>query len=85
MEVSLLKEIFIKMDNYLKEFPEEKYEFVWHGGEPLLLGNEFFEAAIEYQEQFCAETKDRINHCIQTNLTLLRPEHIGFFQKLGIS
>lgn len=85
MEISMLKEIFEKMDSYLKELPHEKFEFVWHGGEPLLLSNEFFEAAVEFQHTICAETKDRINHCIQTNLTLLRPEHITYFKALGIT
>lgn len=85
MEISMLEEIFIKMDAYLKEFPDQRFEFVWHGGEPLLLADEFFEAAVEFQKKHCSETADRIQHCIQTNLTLLKAKHIGYFQALGIT
>ena len=48
----------------------KKVRFIWHGGEPLLMGRGFYERAVEYQRQ--ANTNGtEIENSIQTNLTLL--------------
>lgn len=44
--------------------------FLWHGGEPLLMGDEFFAAAEEMTLRLEA-ARLRVTHLIQTNLTLL--------------
>jgi uncharacterized protein len=51
--------------------------FIWHGGEPLLAGRDFFEAILTQQERFRKE--DRIvTNSIQTNATLLNDEWVDF-------
>jgi uncharacterized protein len=60
--------------------------FVWHGGEPLLMGLDFFSDIVRIQ----ASKKDIvISNFVQTNGTLLNDEWIDFFYrndfKIGIS
>jgi len=57
------------------------YQFIWHGGEPLMAGLGFFRRAVELQGQFmpCA----RIKNVIQTNGTMLTPPWTEFFLEHG--
>ena len=61
--------------------------FVWHGGEPLLAGMDFFGRAIEFQRRYSGGR--RIRNAIQTNGTLLTPEWASFLREnrflVGIS
>jgi uncharacterized protein len=45
-------------------------EFVWHGGEPLLVGKSFYRDAVEFQKNW-REKGVRISNFIQTNGTLV--------------
>ncbi len=62
--------------------------FVWHGGEPLLAGIDFYEKALKLQKKY-ASTYSRIRNVVQTNATLLTEKWINFFKKnnfeIGIS
>lgn len=84
LPLELLELVFERINEYLEENPGEKIELVWHGGEPLLLGPGYFEKALEFQEKHCAGTKARLEHAVQSNLTLLTGEYIDIFRKLGI-
>src|SRR4030042_4209396 len=84
MNYSLLKMIFIRMNEYLKNNPNENISFTWHGGEVCLLSPDYFKVALELQEEYCSDTKSRIIHLVQSNLTLLTQEIIDAFKKLGI-
>ena len=46
----------------------ERVDFIWHGGEPLLHGIDFYVKAIELQRHF-AKPNQRIKNSIQTNGT----------------
>lgn len=52
--------------------------FTWHGGEPLLAGQDFFRRAVACQQRF-ARGK-RIVNTLQTNGTLLTKEWASFFR-----
>ena len=73
--------------NYIASQPTPAVEFVWQGGEPTLLGINFFKRVIELQKPF-AGTKT-ITNALQTNGTLLTDEWCGFLKQhdfmVGIS
>ncbi|NTW32212.1 MAG: radical SAM protein [Bacteroidetes bacterium] len=85
MSLDLLEHIFKNIDEYLKSKPKEHIQLIWHGGEPLLLGEDYFLKAIEFQEKYCPETKNRIDHAIQSNLTLLNENYLKIFRSMGIN
>jgi uncharacterized protein len=73
--------------NYITSQPTPVVEFVWQGGEPTLLGIDFFKRVIKLQKQFSGTKK--ITNSLQTNGTLLTDEWCAFLKKhnfmVGIS
>lgn len=55
-------------------------KFLWHGGEPMLAGIDFFKTAIELQKKL-KKTDVRMINAIQTNATLINQEWAEFFAK----
>jgi len=84
MDYDLLEIVFNRMNEYLEANPGEKITLTWHGGEPCLLGPEYFRKALDFQDRHCKETKDRIVHIIQSNLTIITQELIDLFKEMGI-
>jgi sulfatase maturation enzyme AslB (radical SAM superfamily) len=66
------------------KYPKEKMNIIWHGGEVCLLGAEYFYKTIHFLEKYCKNTKNRIKHSVQSNLTLINQEIIDAFKILGI-
>ena len=85
MTFKTLEVFFRRVNEYLLELPQEEMEIIWHGGEPLLLGPGYFERALHFQEKHCAGTAGRIEHSLQSNLTLLSREFLDPLRKLGIT
>jgi uncharacterized protein len=73
--------------NYITYQPTPLVEFVWQGGEPTLLGINFFKRVIELQMAFTHQKT--IRNSLQTNGTLLTDEWCVFLKKnnfmVGIS
>ena len=73
--------------NYITSQPTPEVAFVWQGGEPTLLGIDFFKRVVELQRPF-ARLKT-ISNSLQTNGTLLTDEWCAFLKKnnfmVGIS
>ncbi|MEW6618681.1 MAG: radical SAM protein [bacterium] len=46
-------------------------QYTWHGGEPLLAGQDFFSRVAKFQERFASTEGTKVINHIQTNLTLL--------------
>ncbi len=73
--------------NYITSQPTPEVAFVWQGGEPTLLGIDFFKRVVELQLPF-ARLKT-ISNSLQTNGTLLTDEWCAFLKKnnfaVGIS
>ena len=72
------------LEEYIKQHisatPGETVSFSWHGGEPTLLGVEFFRKAVAFQKQYLPATKKIING-IQTNGTTIDDEWCEFLAK----
>ncbi len=68
------------MEKYVRDYihsqPVTEINFAWQGGEPTLLGVEFFRKAVALQKKF-ADGKT-ISNALQTNGTLLDDEWCGF-------
>jgi uncharacterized protein len=83
-------------DTVLEEYTRQTIEahcvpevtFAWQGGEPTLLGRDFFEKAMALQKRYCRPGMV-IHNTIQTNGTLLDDRWCEFFRKhrflVGIS
>ncbi|HYA87182.1 MAG TPA: anaerobic sulfatase maturase [Nitrospirota bacterium] len=73
--------------NYATAQPTPVVEFVWQGGEPTLLGIDFFKKVIAMQGPFSHQKM--ITNSLQTNGTLLTDEWCDFLKKhnfmVGIS
>ncbi|MBP7961635.1 MAG: anaerobic sulfatase maturase [Caldilineaceae bacterium] len=60
--------------------PGPEVTFAWQGGEPLLMGLDFFRRAMSLQRQLCPPAKSVAN-TIQTNATLIDAEWAAFFRR----
>jgi uncharacterized protein len=73
--------------NYITSQPTPVVEFVWQGGEPTLLGLDFFRQVVKEQKPYTK--KKTIRNSLQTNGTLLTDEWCRFLKKndfiVGIS
>lgn len=85
MSLDMLELVFIRIDEFLRQNDKDLFDITWHGGEPLLMGPEYFEAAWHYQEKHCSQTSHRIRHQMQTNLTLFTADFVSSLHKLGIN
>lgn len=65
--------------NYIKSQPTPVVEFVWQGGEPTLLGLDFFRRVLELQRPFVG--RKTIANALQTNGTLLTDEWCRFLKQ----
>ena len=73
MSIETLKQFYDITLPYL-----DYINIIWHGGEPLLMGIDFFKEAVELQKTYPTV---KINNRIQSNLTLLNDEWIEFFKE----
>lgn len=71
-------ETFIKQ--YIEAQSISEVSFAWQGGEPTLMGVEFFERVIHYQQTY-AKSGMKIHNALQTNGTLLDEAWCRFFKK----
>ncbi len=70
-------EAYIK--NYISSQATPETEFVWHGGEPLICGLDFFKKAVKLQKKYARGKK--IINSVQTNGILLTDDFCGFFKE----
>jgi uncharacterized protein len=85
MSYELLELIYNRIGEFLEANPKEKVSLTWHGGEVCLLKAEYFHKAYELQQKHCKNVQHRIEHLIQSNLTLINQEIIDALKKLNIT
>lgn len=87
----------LRMDNetlervtaaYLQTHPGPEVTFGWQGGEPLLMGRDFYRYALELQEKYRLPGQ-QVTNALQTNGTLIDEQWADFFAEnhflVGIS
>ena len=68
----------------LRPLEHRRIQFIWHGGEPLLLGLEFYTKALRLQQEF-KRPGQMITNSLQTNGTLVDDSWCDFFKQFGFS
>lgn len=71
-------EILEKLIKDALDLDQKVYTFVWHGGEPLLAGLDFFKKVVAYQKKYNFHS-GLIDNRIQTNGLLITDEWLDFF------
>lgn len=70
------------LEHFVREYIQanevDEVTFNWHGGEPLLMGLDFYRKALEYERKY-ADGKT-IHNTIQTNGILLTPDWCSFLR-----
>lgn len=73
------------LEEYIRQYIEaneaDEVSFCWHGGEPLLLGVEFFRKALQLQRKY-ADGKT-ISNALQTNGMRIDEQWCRFFRENG--
>lgn len=76
-------------DIALSQSRQSRITFLFHGGEPTLLPNDWYDQAINYARQKAQQLGKEARFSMQTNLLGLNPNKIALFQRhnieLGIS
>lgn len=85
ISTGMLAKAVERFDEYLAANPGEKLNVILHGGEPLVPGIKFFDTLASMVESLDSATASRLLFAVQTNLTLLSPELIQSFRRLGIT
>jgi uncharacterized protein len=67
---------------WLRQFPDDRVTFTFHGGEPLLAGAEFYRQALPLLSGGLPGMKPEF--AIQTNLWLMTPEIAGIFAQYHV-
>lgn len=57
-----------------------RVKFLWHGGEPLLAGINFFKNVITLQKKYQTSQFQQISNHLQTNATMIDSEWAAFFK-----
>lgn len=73
---------------YLQNQPTHQVTFAWQGGEPTLMGLEFYYKVVEYQKKY-APAGLMVENALQTNATQLDDDWCQFFKEnnflIGVS
>lgn len=85
MDVEMYRKIQDELVAYSTNHQIDHLNIIWHGGEPLLMGIDFYKAALSRQRQ----SNLHFSNLMQTNATLITNQWIDFFKenhfKIGIS
>ena len=79
------------LEKYIKEYIDSQQvpvvSFIWQGGEPTLLGIDYYRKIVELQKKYAGNK--RVENSFQTNATLLDDEWCKFFKEnnflIGVS
>jgi uncharacterized protein len=78
MALDTLERIYLGLQEVFGDTPR----LIWHGGEPLLAGKQFYREAFDLQKKIFGRV---IHNSIQTNGSLLDEEWVQFFKQAHVS
>lgn len=67
--------------SYIEANENDEVMFNWHGGEPLIMGIDFYRKAVEFEKKYAAGKT--VYNTVQTNGVLLDREWADFFRENG--
>ena len=82
--MSLLERLFLAVRDSSIAQKQEGLDILWHAGEPLAAGIDYFRQALAVTEQLLGD-RFRLRHSIQTNGTLVTPAWCELFRAKGVS
>jgi uncharacterized protein len=77
----LLNRLYCQLFEYAQLAGIKRLTFLWHGGEPLLLGKSFY---VKAWEELRRKKEFTINNLIQTNLLLLDEEWVKLLKRYNV-
>jgi uncharacterized protein len=77
-----LRSLFAALRNWLRKDESRCLDMIWHGGEPLMCGLDFYKAVITEQNRVFKGDMGRVRNHLQSNLSLLTEEWIPCLKKL---
>jgi len=80
ISIDTIYKIFDEIGPLLKS---ESLVVVWHGGEPMLAGKDFYREMVAAQRR-ATNGRYKVSHCMQTNGTLVDAEWVELFGQLYI-
>lgn len=80
MSINTAKKI---VDELFKQ-GDKKITFLWHGGEPMLRGIEFFKEVFDYQKEVFKNSNIEYRNSFQTNLTLFNRKWAIFLKQHNV-
>lgn len=80
-----LSKVFMRLEEYLSANQDDNLNVIFHGGEPLVSGMQFFEKIEALVTGMDAGCRRRLGLTMQSNLTLLTPGLVALFKRLGIT
>lgn len=88
MSLEDLKRMFGHIADFYAATPK-RMDFVWHGGEPLLIEPDYYERILDLQHEAFDPVKVQFTNSVQTNLTILNDGILklfkNFFTNIGVS
>lgn len=78
MSIDFIDRVFEKL------FADYEYiQFIWHGGEPLCMGLDFYKDVISLEQKYSRKYNVLVDNGLMTNGTLITDESASFFREYG--
>ena len=71
MSFETLELLFRRVGEYVRATSLRRVRFLWHGGEPMLMGPRFYEHVLRLSDHLRNESGVAVHHEMQSNITLV--------------
>ncbi len=82
MTLDVLSLLFQRVREYLEEVEHRRVRFLWHGGEPMLMGPAFYREVLRLSREVEADTGVSVHHAMQSNITLVTDRILPVLKEL---